>query len=120
MTDQTPLQTNAIDDGQRKHADRKVKEKGRRRVALMRQQLSTADGREFVWLMLRELGLYEDAQGDVERVYGFLGRRRAGLRLLGEVMQHPQRFLEMQAEAMARDERDNQENDAARTPRATT
>ena len=115
-----PLQTNAADPEQVEHGARKAKRQQRRRTALMRQQLSTPDGREFVWELLRELGIYGDAFGSPEVVYGFLGARRKGLKLLAEVMQHPERFLEMQAEAFDRDDRDGEENKAARTPRATT
>lgn len=108
------LQTNAADEAQVAHARRKTKERKRRAYRLMRQQLSTPDGREFVWNELQEHGLYADAYGNAEAVFAFLGRRREGLRLLGEVMKHPRLYLEMQREAFERDARDAAENEASR------
>jgi hypothetical protein len=107
------LQTNAASETQASRVRRKVKDRQRRAHRLMRQQLSTADGRELIWNELAQHGLYEDCSGDVATVYAFLGRRREGLRLLADVMRHPDHYLLMQQEAMQRDERDAAENQAA-------
>lgn len=114
------LVTNAADETQVKRGARKEKDRERRRRSLLRQQMSTPDGREFVWSELEAAGIFADCVGGVEAVYGFLGRRRQGLELLVEVMtHHAKEYLLMQGEAIARDERERRDNAAARTPAAT-
>jgi hypothetical protein len=108
------LQTNAADGEQLGRAKRKVADRLRNRGALVRQQMSTYEGRMFVWEELAAHGIYEDVSGPVEVVYQFVGRRREGLRLLAEVTKHPQFYLQMQSEAMARADRERRENQAAR------
>lgn len=113
------LQTNAADERQIQFARRKAKRDKNRKRSLLKHQLSSADGREFVWNELERHGIYEDIAGPVDIVYARLGRRSAGLQLLGAVMEHPELYLQMQAEAIARKKRDAEENDASRTPRVT-
>lgn len=119
MSRDTQLQTSATDVDQLAHAQRKEKDRARRRFTLLRQQLSTPDGREFVWQELERHGLYQAIYGPVEFVYTQLGRRAAGLELLADLQRHPQAYLQMQNEAIARDEREARENQAARTRRAS-
>lgn len=114
------LQTNAADEQQLQFARRKAKREKARRRGLLKHQLSTAEGREFVWNELERHGIYEEIAGPVDVVYPRLGRRSAGLQLLGAVMEHPELYLQMQAEAMTRKKRDGDENRASRTPRVTT
>ncbi len=112
----TDLQTNAADPAQVDRGKRKERDRERRRRALLRQQLSTADGREFVWTELAAAGIFEDCYGSIEAVSAFLGRRRRGLELLVELMTfHAREYLLMQSEALSRDERERRENVAART-----
>lgn len=113
------LVENAADERQVTRAAQEERARVRRRRSLMRQQLSTPDGREFVWNQLQDAGIFEDCSGPVEVVYAFLGRRRAGLKLLIEVMQsHSKEYLLMQGEAIARDKREREGNAAARTSAA--
>jgi hypothetical protein len=112
------LQTNAADEAQITRARRKVKDRRRREHALMAQQLSTYDGREFVWRELERHGIYREIGGTTDAVFTALGRRSAGLELLADVMSHPQQYLLMQNEAMVRAERESKDNQAARTAAA--
>jgi hypothetical protein len=109
------LQTNARSRRQVVRAERKTTDRARRADDLMREQLSTPLGRELIWNELERHGLYEDVTGGVETVYAFLGRRRVGLQLLAEVMRHPRAYLLMQQEAIARDQREALETEAAAT-----
>jgi hypothetical protein len=114
------LVTNAADPEQVKRAGRKTSDRVKERAHAMRVQLSTPEGRAFVWTELSRHGIYEDCAGPIEIVARFLGRRSAGLELLAEVVRHPKLFLLMQGEAMGRDEADAAENVAAHTASATT
>lgn len=111
------LVTNAVDEEQIARARRKVRDRERRTLALWRQQMSTADGRELVWSLLGECQIFEYIGGaDVNAVYMQLGLRNFGAQLLARLMaNHSREFLLMQNEAMARDQRERQENVAART-----
>lgn len=113
--DQEPLQTNAADPDQVAHGARREKDGRRRRNALLKQQLSTPDGREFVWSELERHGIHDDVMGSTEELQRFVGRRSAGLELLREVYRHPEAFLLMQQEAIARAQREADSNKAART-----
>lgn len=113
------LMTNAIDEEQIKRARRIELDRHRRRRGLLRQQLSTPDGREYVWGQLEAAGIYRDCIGDAVEMAAFLGRRRLGLELLIELTTfHASEYLQMQNEAMAREDRARRENAAARTPPA--
>jgi hypothetical protein len=113
------LVRNAADPEQVARADAKVRDRDQRRVQLLKMQLGTYGGREFVWEELRRHGIYDLASGPAEVVYPFLGRRSAGLELLAECAVHPEAYLQMQKEAMARDDEEARESAAARTPRVT-
>jgi hypothetical protein len=117
-----PLQTNAADERQLAHARRVEKERGRRRLALWRQLLSTPDGREWVWdVLLPELGVRETGLHlDPYQLYALEGRREVGRKFEGLLgREFPQQYLEAQGEAIARAERQARENQAARATRAT-
>lgn len=84
------------------------------RVALVQTQLATYEGRQFVWEEFERHGIDDLVSGSPDLVNRFLGKREAGLELRTEVMtQHPERYLEMQAEAMKRRARAEREIDAA-------
>jgi hypothetical protein len=117
-----PLQTNAGDDEQVSAGRRIERARERRRRAVLRQQLSTTDGREYVWGLLAEMRIFAAIHGDEQQVYMALGLRNYGTAKLAElVARHPKEYLLMQQEAMARTEREQREALAARTkPAATT
>lgn len=115
-----PLQTNASNHEQIKFAGRFLKREAARRFVLVRQMLATYEGREFLWLELERHGIYNLAQGPVEQIYTFLGRRNAGIELFVELKdQHGAGYLQMQQDAIERHARDNREIEATRTPSAT-
>jgi hypothetical protein len=109
------LQTNARSPRQVARAVRTTDDRQRHADDLMGEQLSTPAGRELIWGELQRHGLYDDVAvaGEVGLVYAFIGRRRAGLELLERVMRHPQAYLLMQKEAMARDAQEAAANEAA-------
>jgi hypothetical protein len=115
--DDDALQTNAADPDQVAHGREKTKRREQDDTALVREQLSSKQGREFVWKVLRMTGLYAHIGGDVEAVYTAIGRRSLGIELLGEVNRHPELYLQMQNEAIARAKRERDENRAGRTRR---
>lgn len=82
----------------------------------MQTQLGTYQGREFVWSVLEKCGVYDLVDGPNEYVHQFLGRRRVGIELFIEVKdQHPEAYLLMQKEAIARAGREDLANAAAQT-----
>jgi hypothetical protein len=70
--------------------------------AEIRQQLSTVEGRAFVWRLMWEGGVFEDILGTAEQVYRALGRRSAALKLYARCVEHPDLYLQMQGEAVRR------------------
>lgn len=113
-----PLQTSAIDEEQLQFAARKEKDAARAQLARWRRQLSTEEGREFVWTELfGEFRLFDHIDSaDLQA----LGVRNTALRLWALVQRHPDLFLQMQNEAIARTKRERDERRASRTPRAST
>lgn len=104
------LQTNAANLRQRNFAHRVEKRRAARRSTLLRAQLATVEGREFVWGELERHGIYDLVTGAADAVYPFLGRRQAGIELLQELMRdHPTFYLQMQAEAVERVAREQRE-----------
>lgn len=98
---------------------RKDKRDVERRRSLVATQLSTPEGRAFVWAELERHGIYDLLLefSDAHAVGVFLGRRNAGLELLREVMSpdHADAFLLMQGEALQRRKGDAAEIDAILT-----
>lgn len=111
------LVKNSANEKQRNYADRKEQRRQRQRAALIATQLSTYAGREFVWAELERHGIDDLVLGGpIDEVNRFLGKRNAGIELRTEIMtQHPDRYLEMQREAMDRVRRDDDEVDAVHT-----
>jgi hypothetical protein len=111
------LQTNAADPAQLAEAQAIVRDRGRRRAELWRRQLSTAEGREFVWdIVLRELGMFHRIAGSPEAVYGQAALHNLAVEWLRvDITPHRDLFLQMQNEAL---KRDAQEGKRARTARA--
>jgi len=101
-----PLVRNASSPKQAARAKREVKDRHARRQARMRQQLKTYEGREFLWELIGECGVFEEIAGTNETVRELLGQRRVGLRLMADAGAHPDLFRQMQTEAVARAERE--------------
>jgi len=68
-----------------------------------RTQLSTYEGRAFVWAVLGRLPGTQDIHGDTAFVYRELGRRSVWLELYVAIDQHPELAAQMQQEGLARD-----------------
>lgn len=113
-----PLQTSAVDEGQLAYAGRKVKDLARAQLARWRHQLSSYEGREFLWTELfGELRLFDHIEpSDVQG----LGLHNLGVKWWAFVQQHPDLFLQMQNEAIARGKKEREERRAMRTSRAVT
>lgn len=116
------LVKNAADVEQVRYAERKTKDRASRELQLWRAQLSTPDGREFIWSTLRHFGLFESGVGlSADALFALEGRRDVGRRWWSFITSRlPREFLTMQREAMDRDERDARGNAAARTAPAAS
>lgn len=105
-----PLVTNASSPRQAQRARRKIRDRAKTDQALMKQQLSTYEGRQFVWREIEKHGVYEDIVTESDAlVRELLGRRREGLRLLVEAGRFPELTNQMTAEARARADADRRE-----------
>lgn len=115
------VQTNATDPEQLEHAARSVREQKKRRAELWRWLLSHGEGRELLWdVILRELGMFHRIAGPLEEVYGQAALHNLACEWL-RVDVTPQRelFLQMQNEALRREEQRRRNNKASRVrPRA--
>ena len=111
------FQRNATDQTQGDFAARKVKEREKQRKRVLGTVLSTQPGREFIWMELERTGIL-DRVGVPDRatLYLLTGRRDVGLELYVELQAFPDRYLEMQQEAMERARRLEREVDAVHTP----
>lgn len=109
-----PIQTNAADPEQVTYGRRKEKDLERAYGALWRMQLSTSHGREFVWTLLGGMKLFAWIASDDLQA---LGIRNKALEYWAQALRHPELFLQMQNEAIARDKREREGRRAARTPR---
>jgi hypothetical protein len=113
-------QSNAADPEQIDYATRKTKDKLRRRRELLRWSLNHAEGRELWWAVLLPLfGLHQHQGGAAETVWGQVALHNVGCALLAELTQHRELYLQMQAEAFKRDEREKRETEAVRVVRAS-
>jgi hypothetical protein len=67
-----------------------------------RAQMSSVQGRRFVWAWLSETGIYRDCTATESYQLGrFAGKRSFGLQILGELLSIcPNEYLLMQSEAM--------------------
>ncbi len=110
---------NAADPEQVQYATRKTKDRAKYRAQLVREQLSTPRGREFVWMELDRCGINDLIDGDASSIYQFLGKRAVGIELYVEVQKMPDLFLLMQKEALERVTRAEREQDSAQTPPIT-
>jgi hypothetical protein len=113
------LQGNASDLEQIQYAKRKETDAARIRAELVRRQLSTAEGRQFVWIELERAGVFDELSGPMDAVYFANAERNPARRLLRELMEaHPDAYLLMHAEAIARVKRIDLEIEAAQTSQA--
>ncbi len=112
------LVTNAANRDQVKDAGRREKRRAEQRRGLIAKQLSTYEGRQFVWEELTRHRLFESITVQSSMIYALSGRRDAGLELLAEVQGSAEHYLLMQNEAIARQAREDRETDAQHTPRA--
>jgi pimeloyl-CoA synthetase len=64
---------------------------------------STEQGRRFLWKILSHCGIYRDIEGNSDEMLKQIGRRQAGLYLLGLITDESEdRFIEMMREAKNR------------------
>jgi len=119
--DDDSLQTSAIDPEQLAHAGRTVKAQQRRRRDLWRWVLSEKAGREFVYdVLLRDLGILHHIGGSLEQVYSQAALHNVACRWMGkDITPHRELYLQMQGEAMKREEEQRRGNRASRTAPVT-
>lgn len=94
---------NAADEKQVAFGGKHEARQAQLRRELVRDQMATARGREYVWAQLEAAGVYDIHDGPLELVYARNAVANEGRRLLAELMTlHPDAFLHMQAEALLR------------------
>lgn len=115
------LQDNAIDAEQLAYADRKAKERVARRRELWRWLLGQKMGRELLYdVILAELGYLRHIGGPLEQVYSQAALHNVCCRVMAEdILVHRDLYLQMQGEAMKREEQERRELEAARQQWAT-
>ncbi len=111
-----PLQTNAADPEQLAFARQVERDRLTRKLARWRQQLSTQEGREFVWEELFFVLFQYIGPGDEQT----LGARNEELRRFQEANKHPDLYLQMQREGMARRKQEDAEARSSRVKRTDT
>ena len=110
------LQDSSIDTEQLAYADAVRQRRVDRRRELWRWLMSKATGREVLYeLVLGELGYLRHIGGPLEQVYGEAALHNLCCRLMAEdILPHRELFMQMQAEALKRDEDERKELEAAR------
>lgn len=112
------VQTNAADPAQLEHARRTVRQQARRRRELWRWLLSHGEGREWLWeIGLRELGMFHHIGGSLEEVYGQASKHNLACEWMRvDITPHRDLYLQMQHEALKREELQRRGNRASRAP----
>jgi hypothetical protein len=113
--DDYALVDNAADPEQVAGAAFRMRERERERRNRWRTQMSTKEGREFLWEEIFAVLFEFIGTEDVQK----LGVRNEECRRWLFANEHPELFLQMQNEAMKRARTLRTENRAARTKRAT-
>ena len=86
--------------------------KEKQRQAVIEYMMDHALGREYVWGLLAECGIYRSSWHDSALIHFNEGRRDVGLRILDEIMRKcPKQYLAMQSEAMDRASKPEEEDD---------
>ncbi len=112
-----PLQTNAADPGQVRHAARKEKQQRAREAADVRAVMATPEGRRFLWAWLEKLGVFRSIWHPSALIHYNSGRQDAGHELLAQLTQADEElYLTMEREARTLARRDSNEAEAVRTP----
>ena len=109
---------NAADPEQVKRANRKDRDKVRRRREILEHVLSMPSGRALVWMLLSDTGIFASPfHTSGSQVYYNIGRADFGRELLGELTtEHSEAYLQMEAEARMIERREADEDAAAHTP----
>lgn len=113
-----PIQTNASDARQVARGRKRQVDAADRRRELFRWVLLAKDGRELMWELLRDLGYLKHIGGPLEAVYGQAALHNQACLWLKELVVNRDLFLQMQNEAMKRDEQIAKDSRAARKPDA--
>lgn len=106
--------TDTTSTRQGERARRKRGDRLRTDHALMKHQLTTYEGRQFVWRQIELLGVFEDLVGPDAVIRELIGRRREGLRLLAEAGRFDELFNQMFVEGRQRAALEKREAEAAR------
>lgn len=117
-TDKRPLVKNSGDPVQVAFGKRREQSVAKRRHALIAKQMSSYEGRAFVWSELERHHIFESIVADAPRIFVLAGEHNKGLELYQEIVVFPALYLEMQREAIARADRDTSEIEAAHTKRS--
>lgn len=74
-----------------------------RRQAVVEYIMSHPQGRQFIWELLGDCGIYRSSWHPSELIHFNEGRRDVGLKVLSEIMRRcPIHYLDMQRESMER------------------
>jgi hypothetical protein len=87
-----------------------------RRQAVVEYIMNHPQGREFIWGLLGDCGLYRSSWHPSELIHFNEGRRDVGLRVLDEIMRRcPMAYLDMQREAIERASQPESDEDDERS-----
>lgn len=112
---------NAGDEVQTRSAGRRETRDIQSRADLLRWQLSTQEGRRFVWEDLKRHRLFQRIPSLHEAsIYEFVGQYNMAVDLWMDIKQHcPEALMQMQQEAYARERRQSHDTHAVHTARAS-
>lgn len=107
---------NAADPEQVRYAARRDRKRLKDEQAAHQGQLSTYEGRAFVAMWLRSLGVYRSVMETSARIYYLAGRQDVGHELQAKLLDAaPEEYDLMEQEARARWRREQAEIEAAHT-----
>lgn len=109
-----PLVTDTTSTKQAERARRKTRDRLRSTAALLKHQLGSYEGRQFVWWLIEQTGVFEDVVGSDASVREQIGRQRIGRMLLAETGRFDELFNQMFVEGRQRATLEKREAEAAR------
>lgn len=111
-----PMQTNAADPRQLRHAERKQKQQRERELADIRFVMSSAEGRRFNWSRLAKLGVFGSIWHPSALIHYNAGKQDAGHELMADLLEASEElYLTMEREMRTFARRELNEAEAVRT-----
>jgi hypothetical protein len=111
-----PLQTNAADPSQVRHAARIEKKRTARQLAALKAVMATPEGRMVMWNLLERAGIYRSIWHPSAQIHYNSGRQDFGHELLAMLTDADEEaYLTMEREMRTLARRESNESEAVRT-----